>query len=238
MSKTAEELQAELTKSADTVKTLTGKISTLELLAKMSDTEKSYTADMDDAEKAKFMAKPDEERKSEIDAKAEAKKAKDPVIYKSADGTEFRKSDDPRVVKMAKERDEDRAEMKKMRDDAANAAFEKRATVDFAKFKGELPIKTALVKAVAGIKDDDTRKGVEDMLSTVHKQLGVMFKEVGTSGGEEDGLEIDADIRKAAETDLDKLAKKYATEHKVSFEKAYDAVLSTDEGQRLYAKTA
>ncbi len=44
------------------------------------------------------------------------------------------------------------------------------------------------------------------------------------------------EMKSTAEVQLDVAAKKYASEHSVSFAKAYDAVLRTADGQRLYAE--
>lgn len=246
MPKTAEELQAELTKSAadlekanGQIEDLTKKAETAAKLAELTDAEKSFYADLSDDAKEVFLGKSKDARKEEVEAAIKNKEADDPVIFKSANGTEYRKSDDARLVEMAKQNDAREAEVKKMRDDAANAAFEKSASVDFAKFKGELPVKTALAKAVAGIKDEETRNGVKEMLKAAHAAVGLTLKEVGS--GHDDYTSDDAggdSMNKAkAEAKLDEMAKKYATENKVDYSKAYTAVLETADGQKLYAET-
>lgn len=239
MSKTAEELQAELEKMAKDRDAAVAKAEAVELLAKMSDREKKYTAGMSKDEKKKFMDKSEDERSAMMDDEEEAKKAKNPVVYKAKDGTEYRKSDDQRLVEMAKRDDAREEEMAKMREDAANAAFEKSAMVDFAKFKGELSAKTALAKAVAGIKDEDARKSVKEMLKSAHAAVALTLKEVGGAGDDYSSDDLDGEVvtKAKAENQLDAMAKKYATENKVDYAKAYTAVLETDEGQALYAKT-
>ena len=44
----------------------------------------------------------------------------------------------------------------------------------------------------------------------------------------------DADLKRAASERLDTMAKAYATKNNVPYNKAYDAVLATDEGRQLY----
>lgn len=236
MSKTPEELQAELTKSAEDKKALEASLAKAEAIAKMSDAEKAAMADMDDEGKEKFIAAKPEDRKKEVAKRAEA----NPIVYKSkSTGAEYRKSDDTRLIDLAKRDDDREAELKKMRDDALDETFSKRASTELARFPGELTIKTALVKAVAGIKDDTVRKGVEDMLKGAHGKLSVMLKEIGTGKDDTSGDDSDGDVKKAAETSLDKMAKDYMSKNAgVTFAKAYDAVLKTPEGQKFYAQSA
>lgn len=236
MSRTQEELQAELTKAAEDKAKLEAALAKAEAIAKMTDAEKAAMEDMDEAEKAKFVAAKPEDREKEVAKRAEA----NPVVYKCrATGAEFRKSDDPRLIDLAKRADADADELKKMRDDALDETFAKRAQTELAKMPGELAVKSALLKAVAGIKDDKLREGVGEMLKSTQSKLSVMLKEVGTSRDDTSGDDADGDVRKAAETGLDKLAKEYMAKHTgVTFQKAYDAVLATPEGQRLYAQSA
>lgn len=236
MSKTPEELQAELTKAAEDNKVLEASLAKAEAIARMSDAEKAAMADMDDEAKAKFIAAKPEDREKEVAKRAEA----NPVIYKSkTTGAEYRKSDDARLIDLAKRDDEREAELAKMRSDALDETFAKRATTELARFPGELTVKTALVKAVAGIKDDAVRKGVEEMLKSTHGKLSVMLKEVGTGKDNISGDDVDGDMKKAAETSLDKMARDHMAKNAgVSFAKAYDYVLSTPEGQKLYAQSA
>jgi uncharacterized protein YoxC len=240
MSKTPEELQAELTKANDLLAAANKakddadeKAKKLELLSKMTDAEKAAMENMDEEETKKFLAKSSAERTAQI----EMAKSADPVVFKSAAGVEYRKSDDQRVIDMAKRDDVREVEMQKMRDAATDSHFEKTAGVSFAKFKGELTTKAALAKAVAGIKDEDVRKNVGEMLDAVHKSLGVMFKEVGHMDTNTAVDDADGDIAKAAGVSLDTMAKAKATADKISIEKAYSAVLETPEGQKLYAQS-
>lgn len=245
MPKTAEELQAELTKSAkdlEAANTATeaakAEATKAAALAELTDAEKSYYKGLSDDAKAIFLKSSADDRKEEVEADVANKAAADPVIYKSADGTEYKKSDDARLVEMAKRDDVREADMKKMRDDAANAAFEKTATKDFAKFKGELSVKTALAKAVAGIRDETIRDGVKEMLKAAHSAVGLTLKEVGSGSDDYSSDDVTTGTSKAqAEAKLDKMAKDYATEHKVDYSKAYTAVLETTDGQALYANT-
>lgn len=235
MSKTAEELQAELAKSLAALALEKAKTAELGVIAKMTDEEKAALAKMDEAETKKFVGLSVDDR-NDFMAKAKAAEAEaDPIVFKSkSSGEVFRKSDDPRLVDMAKRDDEREVELAKMRDDQATAHFEKKAAVSFAKFKGELSAKTALAKAIAGIKDEAARAAVTDMLDGVHKSVGVMFKEVGHQLDNNSDDE-DQDVMKAAGDKLDTLAKARQAADKTTYEKAFSAVLETEEGAKLYA---
>ena len=246
MPKTAEELQAELTKSADDLTKAQGTIEELKkkadragTLAELTDLQKAYFNTLDDNSKDAFLAKSASDRASEVENFEENKKAKDPVIYKAKDGTEYRKSDDARLVEMAKRDDVREAEMAKMRDEAANAAFEKVASTAYAKFRGEVSTKVALAKAVAGIDDETTRDAVKVMLKAAHDAVGLTLTEIGGTSDNYagDDLPVTGTTKAQAEAQLDTLAKKYATDNQVDYAKAYTAVLETGEGQSLYVKT-
>lgn len=242
MAKTVEELQAELTKSAadlakvqaDLVEANKAKAEA-EMKAKLTPEEMAALAEeTDEVKKAKLLAEP-ELMKAAVANRA----ASNPVIYKSATGDEYRKSDDPRLVAMAKRADADAEDLRKMREAAVDESFEKRASTEFAKFKGTASIKGALLKAVAGIKDEATRTAVGEMLKAVHGAMGVMFKEVGTGADDISGDDTGGDMKKAAETKLDQLAKAHMAKNAgMTFAKAYDAVLATPEGEKLYAESA
>lgn len=237
MSKTQEELQAELTKAAEDKKALEKSLARAEAIAKMTDAEKAAMADMDETQKEKFIAAKPEDRKEEVAKRAEA----NPVVYKSkTTGAEYRKSDDPRLIDLAKRDDDREAELAKMRENALDETFKSRASTELARFPGDITVKAALVKAVAGIKDDEIRKAVGEMLKGVHGKLSVMLKEIGTSKDDTSGDDVDGgDVKKAAETSLDKLARDHMAKNAgMTFAKAYDYVLSTPEGQKLYAQSA
>jgi len=239
MPKTAEELQAELTTMADDLAKANDLVKQAEKLAELTDGETEHMKSLDDKAKDLFLAKSAEDRTAEVNEAIEKSKEADPVIYKSVAGDVYRKSDDARLVEMAKRDDAREAELKKMRDDATDAAFEKSGSLDFAKFKGTPSVKGALAKSVAGIQDEATRNEVKEMLKAAHNAVGLTLKEVGTSAdnySDDDTPTAGTEVAKA-ESKLDELAKAYAKENKVDYSKAYTNVLATEEGQGLYAKT-
>jgi len=170
-----------------------------------------------------FLEKSADERTSELATIA----AGDPVVFKAADGTEFRKSDDPRLVKMAKEREADRKELMLEKAARQNAELAKRVADDFGHLPGEPAVKVALLKAVEGISDPDARKAALETLKASDAGIGEAMVRSGTSTPA---------VTNDAEAELEKLATEKAAKDSIPFVKAYDQVLNTAKGQELYAK--
>lgn len=192
--------------------------------------------ELNDAEKAAFKAlsksEQDEFLKSGPAGRAEfAKKAEElnPVVYKSDDGTEFRKSDDERLIKMARERDEDRKRMSEALTKAESADLEKRASKTLGHFGGDLKARTALLKAVDGIEDEEVRKSVSEALAGADSLLAKAQETLGTSTAP--GAGADSPLAK-----LEKMARDRATEKGEQYEVAYSKVLETPEGRELYGE--
>lgn len=215
--KSAEDLAAEN-------KTLQDDLAKAKAFGEFTDAEKEYYSTLDDTQKAAFITKSAEDRKAEV-TKAQAE---DPVVYKSLDGEEFRKSDDPRLVKLAKQADEDRKIAKAETEKRENAEFAKRASEELKHLPGEEVAKIAILKAVDGIKDEETRKGALALLKANNEAMSKAFETKGTSG---------SGTGNSATEKLDSLAKKYAEDNKVSFAKAYDTVIQTAEGKTLYEQS-
>lgn len=141
-----------------------------------------------------FLSKRNEERTELLKRAQES----DPVVYKAEDGTEFRKSDDTRLVQMAKDRDADRAELWKQRTAAEQARFEKRATDELGHLKGDVPEKAALLKAIEGIQDEETRGKALEILKAKDAGMAKAMERVGNRGGQNEGTDFEADVETAA----------------------------------------
>ncbi len=194
-------------------------------LAELSDTHKAHYATLKGAAKPAFLKKSADER----DADVQAVKLADDIVFKAADGTEYRKSDDPRLVKMARQGDEDRATLAKERDARRTAEYAKRAGEDFGHLTGEADTKVALLKAVDEITDEEVRGKVTELLKSTDNGIAEALRTRGTKGGTQ---AADGD----AHAKLEGLAREHAKTANVSFEKAYNAVLDTPEGKALYAQ--
>lgn len=186
----------------------------------LTDAEKAHYNSLTDEDQKSFLSKSADQRKDDV-AKAASS---DPVVYKSVEGVEYRKSDDPRLVALAKSADEHSKIAKAEREQRENAEFAKRANEELKHLPGEEASKVALLKAVDAITDSSIKTQVQEMLKANNDKMAKAFESLGSSAGE----------GKTSQDQLDALAKKYSADHKVTFEKAMTEVLSTKEGKELY----
>lgn len=209
----AQDKQNELTKRAETA----------ESIVKLSPEQRAHYEALPKDEQGDFLSA---ENKDEIVKNASDENA---VIYTATNGDTFRKNDDPRLVKMAQERDAESKELAKER------ALRKRD--DLLKRSGELlkncsgtpEAKATLLGAVEGIKDDELRKVVLGIVTAKDAGLEKAFTQVGEGGDGGEGND--------ASTKLDALAKAYNEKHDdITPEQAYSAVLDTPEGGELHAQ--
>ena len=207
---------------------LKAQVATLTAVAALSGVHKTHYDSLDDDGKTAFLKLDDSKKDQEIED-AEAKKADaDPVVYTADNGDIFKKSDDPRLVKMAKERDEERKENIRLQKKAEDTALEKRAETELANLPGDIGVRKALLRATDGIEDEETRKGALAALKAQNARMGGAFTTVGV-GGEP---AIQASTKKEAADELDRLAKERAAEKGENFYDAYDKV-SEDNPQLL-----
>lgn len=166
------------------------------------------------------------------DRQIELVKNADPVVYTTTKGIEIRKSAGEQVLQMAKDADEalkTAAESAKL---VKDADITKRANEDLGNLAGDEKIRKAVVAALDTIEDEAVRKGAFAAVKSANTAAAEPFKKKGSSdnGNTDDG----------GETPLEKLNKLATTEaaaSKVTFEKAMDKVLQTQEGQKLYAES-
>jgi hypothetical protein len=149
------------------------------------------------------------------------KAAADPVVYTADNGDEFRKSDDPRLVKMAQERDSERKENIRLQKKAEDDALAKRAETELTNLPGDLGVRKALLKAAESIEDEATRTGALDALKAHNAQMAPAFSVVGTSAAPDVLKSSDG---ASAQAELESLAKSRAAEKGEDFYTAYEAV--------------
>ena len=195
-----------------------------ETINKMSGYVRKHFDGLTEANQSIFIEMTGAEQTADVTKAAEG----NAVVFKSVDGTEFTKSDDPRLVQMAKDRDADRAELAKSNEAVAKADLTKRAEA-LAHIPGDVETRVEMLKAIDGIPDVAKRDTALAALAAQDLALGAAFKAAGTSETVT-GVNTDAD-------ELDVLAKAYASENKVSEAIAYGEVLKTAKGSELYAKS-
>ena len=148
----------------------------------------------------------------------------DEVVYTGADGETYRKSDDPRLVKLAKQHDERAEELKaeKFRDTAKSKLSHLPGTDDD---------KVELLKAIDGIEDEDVRKRLMEGLVAKDGQLEPWYEQIGGTGVRKS---VDDD---APEQQLDKMARELAKAEGIEYLEAYNRVVKTNAGKRLYSQS-
>lgn len=170
--------------------------------------------------------------KAKQDAEAEAAaKAADEVLYKSADGTEYKKSGGQALADMAKKNDELQAQINKAKDAQETAEIAKAAGEAMDKLPGDEALKVSIYKALKGI------DGALELLKAANTAASGAFKSEGTTGGDKVDTKVEATNKAEATAKLDEMAKKVAEEKKVTYVKAYNMVLDTAEGKKLYELT-
>lgn len=197
--------------------------------ADMTDEEKKKYKDLKDEDAKKNWRDMSHEKRTEVlknDSDSNA------VVYKSeSTGLEFRKSDDPRMVVLAKQADDNARIAKKATEDLENASLQKRADEILKHHPGTVEERAAMLKAVESIPDEAVRKKSIEALKASDAALAKAFTRNGGNGG--DAGEGGSD----ALSKLDTMAKAYDEKNKVGYHKAYDAILQTTEGRELYAQT-
>jgi hypothetical protein len=217
-----EKAQGDLAKATAALETATADLKFLKAKDAMSDKERAAMANMDDEEAGNFVFMSTDARAEKMATIAKAAEDKDPVVYTSDTGSVFRKSDDPRLVTMAKERDADRKEAETLRKQAADAAFTKRAETELQYLPGTVAVRSAILKAVSGIEDETLRTEAEKVLKAHNARHAGAFETIGHSiVKKDDGT---AFTKADASSELNRLAKARAEKDGIDFYEAYDKV--------------
>ena len=219
----------ETEKTAQTVEDLTKKLEKANKIAALNDAEKAHYNTLDDAGKDEFLAKSADQRKEALETIEKAKTEADPVVYKTMDGIELRKSAGEALVAMAKSNDALRKQNDELVEKAANAEFEKRADAELSHTPGTVQERAAMLKAIEAIEDKGAREASLNALKAGNSAIKGAFSTVGVSRNPEVST---------AEDSLESLAKAYQKDHStLTYEQAYTEVLKTSEGRAAYAKS-
>lgn len=217
--KNADTVSAELQKSQDTV-------AKLQAVVDLSSEHRAHYDSLSVSKRKSFLELSDEDKSAAVEATLKS----NPVIYTAEDGTEYRKSDDSRLIKMAQERDDDHKEVAKLRVEAEQASFEKKADDLLDLVPGERIEKIALVRAVAKIEDEETRGKVEKLLGAANRVYKMALTTVGVNTPQ--------DPENPSATDLleKKVKEEKERDSSLNDTQALNKVLDTSEGQILYGK--
>lgn len=207
-------------KFQDQIADLTKRAERAESVASLSDAHRAFHKSIVTTEAADAFLAADETARN-----AEIAKAQDAnfVVYTAMDGSTFRKSDDPRLAKMAQEMDAEKKKRMKMEAEAYKADLEKRAA-ELSHIPGDLNVRVALLKGIDTLPVEDRAAAVK-ALKAQNERLGKAFEQLGTSAAPAMDDNLDP---------LDAMASDIAKRDGISFEKAYGKALATAEGQKLY----
>lgn len=217
-------VEIEAAKNLKQVETLTKSLEKANRILVLKSDVRAFYETLDEKAKETFLAKSAEEQTAEI---AKSKDA-DPVVYKTASGVEYRKSDDSRLVLMAKQNDELAKSAAESKAQVLESEIRKRASQELSHLPGTEEVHVALLKAVDKIEDKEQREKVLETLKSKDAAMKSAFETKGHKASTESG---------SAEDELDVMAKAYAETNKVSFEKAYGEVVKSEKGRELYKKS-
>ena len=211
------------TDQAKTLKELEEKYARLEKVAALSTEHREYFDKLKGDDADKWLAKTAEERDAMIKEGLEKNK----IVYTDADGTTYRKSDDPRLVALAMKNDKMAEAVEKAAQERADAEVTKIAE-GLTAMPGDLEVRKALVENTLAIKDEATRKKALEALQSHNDEIAKSFRELGVSSqSQADENDPEAEIQKLAEK-----MQKESTEP-MSIQKARMEVRKTPEGRKL-----
>jgi hypothetical protein len=197
---------------------------TTEKLTTEQKLERTFYSSLKVEDRPGFLAKSAEDRSAAMKAARDGVDGEE-VVYKSADGTVFRKVDDPRLAAQARRLDDQDRRIAKMTDDAVLVELHKRADEVLGHLPGTTEQRAALLKAIDAIPDEAARDAALAAVKAGDLAQARVFKSLGTRTTPEETT---------AEAGLEKLAKSYQEKHPdLSYEQAYSRVLDTPEGNRL-----
>jgi len=159
---------------------------------------KSLTGDAQD----EFLAKSVEDR----EAMVKAANDDNAVVYTTLKGIEFRKSDDSRMVEMAKSNDDMSKLLAKQTAATANLEVAKRATELFKNMTGDAATHTALLKAVETIEDKDLQKSVIECLEKNDAGIAAVLTTHGTVVVNKDADNAEAQLESMTKALMEKTA--------------------------------
>lgn len=205
-------------------------ISKLQALAVMTDAQKDYFGKLGAADQEAFIAASPADRAAKVAAEVTKAAGDNPVVYTAKNGAEYRKGDDPRLVQMAKDRDADiaAAEIQKAAQIEAEAINLAKSWTHMGEPMEEKISKAKTILAAS----PEVRRVTLDSIEAHKSALAPLFTSMGARDG---NVTTKSEAAEASEA-LTKLAEERSAKDNTSFAIAYDKVLQTTQGARLYSK--
>jgi hypothetical protein len=210
---------AEIEAVAKQLDEVTKRAERAELVSELNDAQRGIFKGLDTEGQDGFLAMTADQRDAEVAKAADA----DAVVYKSLEGDEFRKSDDPRLIAMAKRDDEKSKQLAKMAQDLVDADLEKRAD-ELSHLPGDVAGRVSLLKGIDALPEGE-REGALAILKAKDAGLAKAFERVGVTGTPE----------QSEGTELDQIAKRFRDEDPTLSEMdSLNKALGTPEGEAAY----
>ena len=229
--KQLEDLQKAQAEGLELIKTLTANNERLTKEQAMSSDVRTYYDALPETDQPLFIAK----SVTVQDAEVQNAKLANAVIYKDVNGNEYRKSDDPRLIQMAKQADEQRTQMAALTKSNADLQLKKQLD-EFKHLPGDEKARTALLKSVNAIADETERTAALTALKAHDGNLAKYFKVTGNTGNGE-GEPAPTSFYKSGSDELDVLVKAHIDANPgTSTEVAFDTVLQTSAGEAAYER--
>lgn len=171
---------------------------------------------------------------SERDSLVAKSKEKDKVIYKSADGTEYRVSDGEAVAKIAREKDEMAKTIKEMQEKSDNDELTQRVK-EYGIFKEDSDLGKSVLKAFDSISDESQKEAALSMLGTFDsKTVAALSRKISKSGEGDNVPARSIRTKEDAEAEVQRRADKLVDSNKeMSQAEAISQVYNKD--KELYA---
>lgn len=185
-------------------------------LAELSDVQKAHYNTLPEAEQSVYLAMSADDR----DAVAKAAGSNDEQFTTVEGATVVKSKVGAELYAVMKSQNE---QIAKLRNEADMTRLQKQAETDLAHLPGTPLLKAQVLKSVEAM-PQAARDALTAMLKAGDAACAPGFKPAAAQGGEE----------MSAADRLEKMADSYAAEHKVTKTAAYQAVLNTDEGRKLY----
>jgi len=200
---------------------LTKRAERAEKVAELNDAQRSIFSALDSVGQDDFLALPTDLRNAEVAKAAEA----NAVVYTDAEGTEYRKSDDQRMVSLAKRADAERDLRVKGEEIAKAADLSKRAE-GFSHIVGGTVAAALILKGIDALPEADQSPALE-ALTKQEAAMAEAFVRKGTS-----------EVPSGEGNELEVLAKAILTQDPtLSPEQAMAKALKTPEGEVAYSKS-
>jgi hypothetical protein len=197
------------------------RVSRAEAVSELNDAQRGIFKSLDEAGQDAFLALPVDARQAEVTKAADA----NAVVYTDAEGTEYRKQDDQRMVNLAKRADSERA-LRIAGEEVAKAANLAKRAEGFAHITGGVEAAKLILKGIDSLSADEQAPALE-ALKAQDANMAKAFSRAGTS-----------EVPSTEVNELERIAKAIRdNDPSLTREQASAKALDTPEGAAAYSKS-